>query len=129
VLCDMTIAGSGKRQARPPVDHFKKLLEETCPSHAYAIKHKLRDCGMMKSFMVLVSLTQGIEFDEVPDKGDTMPFPRKDVVMTMYDGRPSPGMHHVSNPSLGTPALYCWGRWNAGMDGHKFSWTFTYVEI
>jgi hypothetical protein len=125
----MTIAGSGKRQARPPVDHFEKLLEETCPNHAYAIKHKLRDCGMMKSFMALVSLAQGIEVNEVPDKGDTMPFPGKDVVMTMYDGCPSPGMRHVSNPSLGTPALYGWGRWNAGMDVHKFSWTFTYVEI
>jgi hypothetical protein len=29
-------------------DHFEKFLGETCPNHAYPIKHKLRDSGMMK---------------------------------------------------------------------------------
>jgi hypothetical protein len=47
---------SGKRQPRPPTYHFKQLLEETCPNHTYPIKHKLRDCDMMKSFMTSGSL-------------------------------------------------------------------------
>jgi hypothetical protein len=48
---------SGKHQAWPPTDHFEKLLEEMCPNHAYPVKHKLRDCDMMKNFMVSGSLT------------------------------------------------------------------------
>jgi hypothetical protein len=49
--------GSSRCEARPPTNHFKKLLEETCPNHAYLIRHKLRDCGMMKSFMTSGSLS------------------------------------------------------------------------
>jgi hypothetical protein len=47
----MVVADSSKRQVRPPMDHFEKLLEETFLNHTYHIKHKLGDCGMMKSFM------------------------------------------------------------------------------
>jgi hypothetical protein len=38
------------------MDCFEKLLEETYPNHAYPIKHKLRDCGMIKNFMASGSL-------------------------------------------------------------------------
>jgi hypothetical protein len=100
----MTITGSDKHQAWPPMDHFEKLLEEICPNHAYPIKHKPRDCGMMKNFMTSGSLTRGIEVDEVPDEGDTTPFPREDVIMTIYDGRPLLGMCRMSNLSLGSLA-------------------------
>jgi hypothetical protein len=31
------------------MDHFEKFLEETCPNHVYPIKHKIRDCGMIKN--------------------------------------------------------------------------------
>jgi hypothetical protein len=34
---------SNKRQVRPPKDHFKRLLNEACPKHAYPIRHKLKD--------------------------------------------------------------------------------------
>jgi hypothetical protein len=40
-----TAVGSDKRRVRPPTDHFKWLLEEACPNHAYPVK--LKDCGMM----------------------------------------------------------------------------------
>jgi hypothetical protein len=40
-----------KHQARQPVDHFKKLLEATCPNHVYLIRHKLKECTMMKNYM------------------------------------------------------------------------------
>jgi hypothetical protein len=42
-----------KRRTRPPKDHFEKILEVVCPHHPYPIKHKLRDCTMMKRFMTL----------------------------------------------------------------------------
>jgi hypothetical protein len=72
----MTTAHSGKRQARPLIDHFERLLEEGFPNHAYPIKHKLKVCDMMKIFMISVSLTRGMELDEVLDRSDTTPFPR-----------------------------------------------------
>jgi hypothetical protein len=76
VECVVAAIGSGKCQARPPMDHFKKLLEETCPNHAYPMKYKLKDRDMIKNFMALRSLTRGLEVNEVPNEGDVTPFPR-----------------------------------------------------
>jgi hypothetical protein len=64
---------------------------------------------MMKNFMASGSLTQAMEADEVLDEGGTMPFPGEDVVMMIYDGSPSPGVRHMSDPSLGAPAHCGWG--------------------
>jgi hypothetical protein len=57
------------------MNHFEKLLEEMFPTHAYPIKHKLRDYSMMKNFIASRSLTWGMEADEDPDEGDATPFP------------------------------------------------------
>jgi hypothetical protein len=73
----LTAAHYDKRPVRPPTDHFKRLLEEACPNHAYFIGHRLKDCGMMRSFITPGSHTWGVELDEGPDRSDTMPFPRK----------------------------------------------------
>jgi hypothetical protein len=56
-----------------------------------------------------------MKVDKVLDEGDTMPFPREDTVMMIYDGRPPPGMRRMSNLSLGTPSHYGWGHGNARM--------------
>jgi hypothetical protein len=40
-----------KHQRWPPKDHFKKLLKATYPHHSYSVKHKLKDCTMIKNFM------------------------------------------------------------------------------
>jgi hypothetical protein len=32
-------------------DHFQKLLEGTCPNHAFPVKHLYKDCGLMKKFL------------------------------------------------------------------------------
>jgi hypothetical protein len=48
--------GNSKHQARPSMNHFEKLLEESCLNHAYIVKHKLRDCSLMKSFVAMGSL-------------------------------------------------------------------------
>jgi hypothetical protein len=53
---NVTAAGGGKRQAQPPTDHFERFLDKACQNHRYPIKHKLKDCGMMKNFMVSGSL-------------------------------------------------------------------------
>jgi hypothetical protein len=70
---------------------------------------------MMKNFKASGSLARGMEVYEVPNEGDTTPFPEEDAVMMIYYGCPSPRMRHVSNPSLETPARCGWGRGNVGM--------------
>jgi hypothetical protein len=52
-----TTVHGDKHQSRLPMDHFKRLLEEACPNHAYPIRNKLKDCDMMWSFMTLGSLS------------------------------------------------------------------------
>jgi hypothetical protein len=42
---------------RPPIDQFKRLLEEAYPNHSYTVRHKLKDCGMMRIFMTSGSLS------------------------------------------------------------------------
>jgi hypothetical protein len=48
---------SDKRPTRPPADHFKRLLEEACPNHAYPVSHKLKDGCIMRSSISSGSLT------------------------------------------------------------------------
>jgi hypothetical protein len=66
------------------MDHFEKLLKESCLNPVYAIKHKLRDYSLMKSFMATRSLPWGMEVIEAPIEGDAAPFPREDVVMKVF---------------------------------------------
>jgi hypothetical protein len=37
-----------KHQTQQLSDPFKKPLEATCPNHAYPVKHKLKECTMIK---------------------------------------------------------------------------------
>jgi hypothetical protein len=76
---------------RAPIDHFKRLLKEACPNHAYPIKHKLKDRSMMESFMTSGSPTWSVELDEGLDRSDMMSFPQENTVMTVYGGRPHRG--------------------------------------
>jgi hypothetical protein len=84
------IVHSDKCLMRPPMDHFKRLLKHAWPNHAYPVRHKLKDCDMMRSFITSGSLTLGLELDEVPDRTDTMPFHEENTVMMVYGGCPPP---------------------------------------
>jgi hypothetical protein len=53
----LTVAHSDKHQTSLPTNHFKKLLEKACPNHAYPIKHKLKNCGMMRNLMTSWTFT------------------------------------------------------------------------
>jgi hypothetical protein len=70
------------------MDHIKMLLEEACPNHAYPIRHKLKDDGMMRSVMTSGSLIGGVELDEGPDRSDTTSFPMENTIMMVYDEAP-----------------------------------------
>jgi hypothetical protein len=76
-----TTVHNNKCQVRLPTDHFKRLLEEAYANYAYPIRHKLEDCYMMKSFMILGSPTRGTVLDEDPSGSNTMPFPGENAVM------------------------------------------------
>jgi hypothetical protein len=85
----MIAAHGDKRQARLPTDQFKRLLE---------------------------ALTPGTELNEDPDWSDTMPFPREDTIMMVYDGHPlPPGRRRVSKRSPGAPTCCSWGRGDTGV--------------
>jgi hypothetical protein len=34
----------------PPSDHFEKMLDGPCPNHAGPVKHRYRDCALLKKF-------------------------------------------------------------------------------
>jgi hypothetical protein len=50
---------NNRHLARSPIDHSKRLLEETCLNYAYPIRHKLKG-----SFLTSGSLTWGAELGE-----------------------------------------------------------------
>jgi hypothetical protein len=86
--CCSTTTRKNKHPTRPPTDHFKRLLEESYPNHAYAIRHKLKDCGMMRNFMTSGTLTWGTELDEGTNGSNTTPFPEDNTITTVYGGCP-----------------------------------------
>jgi hypothetical protein len=106
---------SNKRQVRPLMDHFMWFLEEACPNHAYPIRDKLKDCDMMKCFMIWGSPTWGMELNEDPAGSNTIPFPGEDVVMAVYAGSPPPRRHHMSNLSPRAPTHCGWGHGSTGV--------------
>jgi hypothetical protein len=79
---------SDKRPVGPPTDHFKRLLVEACQNHAYPVRHKLKYCSMMKSFMTSRSLTWGAELGEGPDGSDMTPFSEQNAVVMVDRGCP-----------------------------------------
>jgi hypothetical protein len=110
-----TTTRSDKRSARPPMDHFKRLLEEAYPNHVYPVRNRLKDCDMMRSFMTSGSLTWGAELDEGPDGSDTTPFPKENATMTVYGGRPPSGRSRMSSLSPRAPARCGGGHGGPGM--------------
>jgi hypothetical protein len=100
---------SGRRLARTHIVYFKRLLEEACPNHAYLIRHKLKDCGMMRSFMTSGSLTWGTEPDEEPNGNDAAPFPEGNTIMTVFGGRPLVWRSRMSSLGPKIPTRSGWG--------------------
>jgi hypothetical protein len=96
---------------RTPTYHFKRLLEEVCPNHAYPVRHRLKDYDMMQSLMTSGSLTWGTEPDEGPEGSDATPFPEENAVMVVISGRPPSGRHRMSNLS---PRVSTRGGWGHG---------------
>jgi hypothetical protein len=84
---------------RTPTNHFKRPLEEACPNHAFLVRHKHKQCGMMRSFMTSGSLSWGTEPNEGPDGSDAKPFPEENAIMTILGGHPPLGRRRMINLS------------------------------
>jgi hypothetical protein len=41
----------GQTPTEGTLDHVKKLLEGSCPNHAFPVKHLYKDCALMKWFL------------------------------------------------------------------------------
>jgi hypothetical protein len=67
-------------------DHFKKLLEATCPNHAYPIRHKHKECSMMKNYMTTVALAKSKKPKGDPVGKTATPFLGEEKVMSIYEG-------------------------------------------
>jgi hypothetical protein len=96
---------SGRRLARMPTDYFKRLLEEAWANHAYLISHKFKDCGMMRSFMTLGSLTCCAK----PDGSNAAAFLEEKALMMVFEGCPLVGRHYVSSLRPRIPTHGGWG--------------------
>jgi hypothetical protein len=79
-----------KWQTRLPKDHFKILLEATCPHNSYPIKHKLKDCTLMKMFMMSGAFSKDRKPEEDLGGKSAAPIPLEAAVMTIFD-RPHRG--------------------------------------
>jgi hypothetical protein len=94
-----TIRRGIMQQGRPPTNHFEKLLEEAYPYHAYPVKHKCKDCDMIKNFMISGFLAWDKELKgDLGGKGVT-PFTGDEAVMMVYSGPPPPERCCISNLS------------------------------
>ena len=50
-VADKRKGGARTDKTPPTKDHFEKLLEEPCPHHQGPVKHKMKDCHLMKKFV------------------------------------------------------------------------------
>jgi hypothetical protein len=85
-----------KRHAQQPADHFKKLFEVTYPNNAYPIRHKLKECSMMRNYMTTGAFTKGKKLEGDLARMPVAPFPKEKAVMSIYGG-PAP---HESQRNL-----------------------------
>jgi hypothetical protein len=72
-----------KREAWQPTDHFKKLLESTCPNHTYPIWHKLMECTMMKNYKTIGTFPRGKKPEGDLTGKAVAPFPKEKAVMSI----------------------------------------------
>jgi hypothetical protein len=65
---------------------LEKLLEASCPNHAYPIKHKLKECTMLRYFMTSGALSKGKKPKGGPGGHVATTFLGEEVVMSIYGG-------------------------------------------
>jgi hypothetical protein len=87
--------GGAKPPKTPPTkDHFEKLLEQPCPNHDTPVKHKMKDCNLMKKWVKGTLRTEGAggsqnkDRDEEPGDADDA-YIEDEVVHVVFGGAPA----------------------------------------
>jgi hypothetical protein len=96
----VTVEHDFKRPTWSTTDHFKNLLEATCLNLTFPVKHKLKECSMIKKYMA----TRNLARVKKP-KGDSVgkvaaPFPEEKAAMSIYIG-PAPHESHQKHKLIG----------------------------
>jgi hypothetical protein len=55
-------------------------------NHAYPIKHKVKECTMLRNFMTLGALSKGKKPEGGPGGKAVIPFLREEVIMSINGG-------------------------------------------
>jgi hypothetical protein len=63
---------------------FLRLPNVTCLHHSYPVKHKLKDCTMMKKFMTSGAFSKGSKPGGDPRGKNATPISREAEVMTIF---------------------------------------------
>jgi hypothetical protein len=84
-----TAERDSKRQAWQPAYHFEKLLEAIYWNHTYPVKHKLKECTMIKNYMTTRTFAKGKRPEGDSAGKVAAPFPEEKAVMSIYGG-PAP---------------------------------------
>jgi hypothetical protein len=88
---------------------------EACLNHAYPVTHKLKDYGMMRSFITSGTFIWGVELDEGPNGSDMTPSPEKNADMTVYGGCLQSRRRCASSLCPRTPTHCSWGHRGLGV--------------
>jgi hypothetical protein len=62
---------AGKQQGN--ANHFEQLLEKSCTNHGYSVKHKLKDCELLKRMLGQPSKRKGENHDKEAPKDQGAP--------------------------------------------------------
>ena len=62
---------TGKQPQQGLPDHFNKLMDSSCPNHAYSVKHLYKDCELLKCFLRQASGLKGDGKEAAAKKGGT----------------------------------------------------------
>jgi hypothetical protein len=65
-------------------DHFEKLFEATYPYHPYPVKHKLKDCTIIKKIKTSGNPSRGSKLEGGPGGKSAAPNPGGAEVMTTF---------------------------------------------
>jgi hypothetical protein len=64
---------------RQPTDYIEKLLVATYQNHACNVRHKLKECSMIKNYMTMGALTKSKKPDDDLAGNAAVPFLREEV--------------------------------------------------
>jgi hypothetical protein len=70
-----------KQKVGPPRNYFEKMLEAPCPYHKIPVKHAMKDCNLMKRYLVEknkppdaanAGAAKNVEHDDFPKEDDAV---------------------------------------------------------